>query len=188
MLALAIGACAAPRVTLIALPPAPHSSADSSERDSSGTTVLLRPVVVPRYLDSYPVVVGRNGNTLVVSKDIEWAEPFPDAVARVLREALSQRLGASRVLIPGDGRIADADLTVEFLALDPQQKALRLDAKWSLSCAGGARLSRAGHASFEVPLAAETAPAVAGATAEALGRLAEAIAKQAECPGGDRAG
>jgi uncharacterized lipoprotein YmbA len=133
------------------------------------------------------VVIGRKGNTLIVSDKTEWAEPFSDAVARVLRDALSQRLGASRVLIAGDGRIPDADLTVEFLALDPQQGALRLDAKWSFSCTGGDRASHGGRTSFEIPLEAATATAVAAATAHALGRLADVLATQAECVSSDLA-
>ena len=125
-----------------------------------------------------------------MSDKTEWAERFSDAAARVLRDALSQRLGASRVLIAGDGRIPDADLTVEFLALDPQQGALRFDAKWSFSCTGRDRASHGGRTSFEIPLEAATAPAVAAATADALGRLADVLATQAECMslhGGDLA-
>ena len=105
----------------------------------------------------------------------------------MLRDALSQRLGASRVLIAGDGRIPDADLTVEFLALDPQQGTLRLDAKWSfllhMRGTGGAM---AGRTVLEVPLDGTTPAAVAAATADALGRLADVLATQAECEDGAR--
>ncbi len=187
VLALGMAACASSPATLIALPPAPHSAADYSGGQSSGTTILLRPVIVPRYLDSYPVVIGRTGNTLIVSNNTEWAEPFPDAVARVLREALSQRLGASRVLIAGDGRIPDADLTVEFMALDAQQRTLRVNAKWTFSCSARNRPSHGGSTFFEVPLEAASAPGVAAATADALGRLADVIATQADCPSNDLA-
>ena len=136
---LVLAACASSPVTLVALPPAPHVAAQHSGGPNSGTTILLRPLVMPGYLDAYPVVTGHNGSTLIVSSKTEWAEPLSDAAARVLRDALSQRLGASRVLIAGDGRIPDADLTVEFIALDPQQGTLRLDAKWSFSCTSGER-------------------------------------------------
>jgi uncharacterized lipoprotein YmbA len=180
-LALALSACASSPVTLVALPPAPHAAAESSGA-GSGTTILLRPLVVPGYLEGYSVVTGRNGNTLILSSKTEWAEPLSDAAARVLREALSQRLGASRVLIAGDGRIPDADLTVEFIALDPQQGNLRLDARWSFSCTSGNRASHGGRTVFEVSLESATAHAVAAATADALGRLADVLAMQALCP------
>jgi uncharacterized lipoprotein YmbA len=151
---------------------------------SASNRILLRPPVLPGYLDAYPVVVGREGNTLVVSGKTEWAEPLREGVARDLRDALSQRLGASRVLIAGDGNIPDADLNVEFVALDPQQRVLRLDAKWSFSCIARDRESSAGRTVLEVPLESATAPAVASATADALGRLADVLATHAQCSSG----
>ncbi len=187
LLALALAACASSPVTLVALPPAPPAAKNHNDSRSAQTTILLRPVVLPGYLNAYPVVIGRKGNTLIMSDTTEWAEPFSDAVARVLRDALSQRLGASRVLIAGDGRIPDADLTVEFLALDPQQGALRLDAKWSFSCTARDRPSHGGRTSIEIPLESATAPAVAAATADALGRLTDMLATQAECVSSDLA-
>jgi uncharacterized lipoprotein YmbA len=183
LLASAIAACASSPATLVTLPAPPDSGAHHAVGRSAGPTILLRPVVVPAYLDNFPVVVGRTGNTLIVSQDTEWAESFRDAVARVLRDALSQRLGASRVLIAGDGRIPDADLSTEFLALDPRQGALRLDAAWSFSCTARDRRGRAGRTSLEVPLASPTPAAVASATADALGRLADVLAAQAACDG-----
>jgi uncharacterized lipoprotein YmbA len=183
LLVAAIAACASAPVTLVTLPAPPSPEAHQAGGRSAGTTILLRPVVLPGYLDNYPVVTGRTGSTLIVSKDTEWAEPLRDAVARVLRDALSRRLGASRVLIAGDGRLPGADLSIEFLALDPGHGVLRLDAVWSFSCTGRDRRGRAGRTSLEVPLASPTPAAVASATADALGRLADVLAAQAECDG-----
>lgn len=183
LLVSAIAACASAPATLVTLPAPPNSEAHQAAGRSAGTTILLRPVVLPAYLDNFPVVVGRTGSTLSVSNDTEWAEPLRDAVARVLRDALSRRLGASRVLIAGDGRIPGADLSIEFLALDPRQGALRLDAAWSFSCTARDRQGRAGRTSLEVPLASSTPAAVASATSDALGRLADVLAAQAQCDG-----
>jgi uncharacterized lipoprotein YmbA len=184
LLFVSVGGCAGHRATLVALPSEPVSTVLPATPTRAGSAVLLRSVVLPRYLDSYPVVIGRSSNTLIVSNDAEWAEPFPDAVERVLRDALSQRLGASRVLITGDGRTPDAYLTVEFLALDPQGGALRLDAKWTLSCTLYDSRARSERISLEVALQSATAPAVATATAAALARLADRLAPQMECPRG----
>jgi uncharacterized lipoprotein YmbA len=179
LLALAITACASAPVDLVALPPAP---APESRDAGRGTSVLLREVTAPAYLDTFPVVVGRNGSALVVSKNTEWAERPSAGIGRVLRDALSQRLEGSRVLITGDGRIPDADLTIEFLALDPQHGGLHLDARWFYSCtaAGG---SRGGRTQLDVPLASATPSAVAGATTDALARFADLLARAipAEC-------
>jgi len=120
------------------------------------------------------VVVVRDGSALVVSKDTEWAERPSAGAARVLRDALSQRLDASRVLVAGERRIPDADLTVEFLALDPRGTALHLDARWVFACTAG-RGSRAGRTGFDVPLASATPAAVAAATTAALARFADVL-------------
>jgi uncharacterized lipoprotein YmbA len=181
LLVAAIAGCVSAPTTLVTLPAPPNPEAHQAGGRSAGTTILLRPVVLPAYLDNFPVVVGRTGNTLIVANDTEWAEPLRDAVARVLRDALSRRLGAARVLIAGDGRLPDADLSIEFLALDPRQGVVRLDAAWSFSCTGRDRRGRAGRTSLEVPLASPTPAAVAGATADALGRLADVLAGEAEC-------
>ncbi len=181
LLAATIAACASSPPTLVALPVPSPREGYQQVGPTSDETILLRPVALPGYLDNYPVVIARNGNTLIVSKDVEWAEPFRDAVARALRAALSQRLGASRVLIGGDGRIPDADLSVEFLALDPQRGALRLDAKWTFSCTARNSRGRADRTFLEIPLEDASPEGIATATAEALGRLADVLAAQAPC-------
>jgi uncharacterized lipoprotein YmbA len=172
LLALAITACASRPVALVTLPPAPPAA----KRDAGpGASVMLREVTVPGYLDTFPVVVGRDGSALVVSENTEWAERPSAGIARVLRDALSRRLHASRILVAGERRIPDADLTVEFLALDPQGTHLHLDARWLFSCtaAGG---TRAGRTELDVPLPSATPAAVAAATTEALGRFADVLA------------
>ena len=171
---LMLAACASAPVALVALPLAPAST--QAHIADPGPSVLLREVSVPGYLDGFPVVVGRKGSALAVSQNTEWAERPSAGVARVLRDALSQRLGAARVLIAGDGRVPDADLSVEFLALDPQEDALHLDARWFFSCAA-ARGGRGGRTQLQVPMASATPPAVAAATSEALARFADALAQ-----------
>lgn len=176
---MALAACASSPVALVALPSAPPAGTHST---AAGATVLLREVTVPGYLDGFPVVIGRDGSALTVSKNTEWAERPSAGVARVLRDALSQRLEASRVLMAGERRVPDADLTVEFVALDPQGSALHLDGRWFFSCARGEG-SRAGRARLDVPLASATPASVAVATTEALARFADVLveATPTEC-------
>jgi uncharacterized lipoprotein YmbA len=174
LLALAIGACASAPVALVALPAAPATA----KRDAGGgASVLLREVSVPEYLDTFPVLLKREGSTLVVSKDTEWAERPSAGIARVLRDALSRQLDASRVLVAGERRIPDADLTVELLALDPQGSALHLEARWFFSCTAS-RGTRAGRSALDVPLASATPAAVAAATTAALARFAALLAEE----------
>ena len=186
LLAALMTACSSSPVVLVALPDAPLVAAEQVSGQRFATTILLRTVTIPGHLDNFPVVIGRTGNTLLVSSRTEWAERLSDGVARVLRGALSQRLGASRVTIPGDGRVPDADLTVEFLALDPQQHTLVLDVNWAYSCRARGATNRAGRTSLQVPLNGPTASAVADAMADALGRLADVLVKETVCSAGNQ--
>ncbi|MDB5927760.1 MAG: hypothetical protein JWN13_6696 [Betaproteobacteria bacterium] len=176
--ALALAGCASPPAKLVVLP-APSSMA-TVPQETSGSNILLRSVTVPGYLETFPVVTGRTNGALVVSDSTEWAERFSDGVTRVLRDALARRVGAERVLIARDGRIPDADLTIEFLSLDPVAGMLNLDARWFFACAVRAQ-SRGGRTHLEVPVARPTPEAVADATTAALTRLADELATQMPC-------
>jgi uncharacterized lipoprotein YmbA len=169
---LVLAACASSPPTLVALPAATGPAARLAP--DTTLTVRLRQVHVAEFLDGFPVVIGRDGQVLVVAERTEWAERPSQGMSRVLRDALSQRLGSSRVLIAGDGRRADADLSVELFALDPTHDALTLDARWSF--AGHATgQSHGGRTVVRAEMSAATPQAVATATSEALSRLADAV-------------
>ena len=183
-LALLVAACASRPVSLVALPPAGHADAPNPE-PTSQTTILLRRVKLPGYLDNYPVVIRRENGVVVESADSEWAERLSEGVERVLRAALSQRLGAARVLIPGDGRTPDAVVTVEFLALDPQRRTIDLDAAWTVVCRNN--VSQSGRIALQAPLPETTPSAVASASTAALAQLAEQLAPLTNCTPGAEA-
>lgn len=173
---LGLAACASTPPQLVALPPAP---APEQPAQTEGASVLLRPVAVPGYLDAFPVVVRREGSEVEVARALEWAERFSDGVSRVLRDALARRLGPARLLISGDGRIPDADLSLEILRLDPQADgSVILEARWTLVGSRGERPTRAGYSRLQAPAAAPGASAVAETTAAALGLLADELAAQ----------
>jgi len=179
-IALVLAACASSPPKLVALP----AATAPAERPAPDTapTVRLRRVEVADYLDGFPVVIGRDGGVLVVADRTEWAERPSQGMSRVLRDALAQRLGSSSVLIAGDGRRADADLSVEVLALDPARDALTLDARWSYACYASGQ-SHGGRAAVRVETGAATPQAVATATSEALSRLADAVVAELRCGG-----
>jgi uncharacterized protein len=176
--ALALPGCASSPVTLVALPPppAPAGAAD----DKAAPTIFLRSVTLPGYLDAFPIVLGRADGALLISDSTEWAERLSDGVSRVMLDALSRRLGPSRVLMARDGRVPDADLRVEFLSLDPLGMTLNLDARWFFACVTRAE-SRGGRTHLEVPLARVTPEAVAHATTAALTRFADELAARLPC-------
>ena len=176
--ALTVAACASSPATRIVLP---HPEvASRGAQTETGITVRLRRLTLPGYLEDYPVVIGRRGNALVVADKVEWGERLPQGVARVLREALSQRLGPSGVLMPGDHRVPDADLTIEFLSLDPVEGVLHLDARWFFSCRAS-RSGAGGRTRLEVPIENESSAAVANATTGALVRLVDTLAGEVQC-------
>lgn len=179
-IALVLVACASSPPTLVALPAATTPAARAAS--DAATTVRLRKLHVPEYLDGFPVVIGRDAGVLVVADRTEWAERPSQGVSRVLRDALSQRLGSSRMLIAGDARQADADLSVELLALDPARDALTLDARWSVACRAAGQ-SHGGRTSVRIGMSAATPQAVAAATSEALSRLADALVAELRCDG-----
>ena len=182
-IALGLAACASAPTTLVALPsPAPRAEPAAATAAEAAPTVRLRTVRLPDYLDGFAVLVARDGQTLVVAYRVEWAERPQQGVSRVLRDALAQRIGPAQLLIAGDGRRADADINVEFMALDPQRDGLQLDARWSFTCHANGR-SRAGRMSAQLALTAATAQAVAATTSEAVARLADALADQLHCGG-----
>lgn len=169
-----LGACASDPPTLLALPaPAPMTGT----LPATDVTVLLRPAVIPRYLDNLSVVTRRAGGDVAVAPGAEWAERLGDGANRVLAGALDARLGPGNLLIAGDGRIPDADLSVEITRMDPADGRLLLQARWTLvGGQGGERPVRAGSESLEVPLAGDGPSGVANATTVALTRLADNIA------------
>lgn len=170
---LALGACASDPPSLLALPAAPKVQAVSN----SLTTVLLRPVRIPGYLDNLGVVTRRAGGDVTMASGAEWAERLGDGTTRVLAAALDDRLGTGNLLIEGDGRIPDADLSVEIARMDPADGKLLLQARWTLvGSRGDQRPVRAGSEVVEVPLAGNAPAAVADATSLALARLADNLA------------
>jgi uncharacterized lipoprotein YmbA len=180
VIAFVLAACASSPPTLVALPAA--TTPGARQAPDAAVTVRLRHVHVADYLDGFPVVIGRDGQVLVVADRTEWAERPSQGMSRVLRDALSQRLGSSRVLIAGDGRRADADLSVDLLALDPARDALTLDARWSFVCRSTGQ-SHGGRTAVRVEMSAATPQAVATATSEALSRLADALVAELRCDG-----
>ena len=178
-LVLGIAGCASNPPAVVALP-APATPVRQSQQNDPAS-IVLRPVVLPGYLDGYAVVVGRQSHTLVMAEGAEWAERPRDAVTRVLRDALSQRLRASHVLLRGEHRAADAELVIEFLKLDPSHDALELDARWSFVCTSRRRTGSAGRTHLQVPLAPATPSAVAAATVEALSQFADLLAARTWC-------
>ncbi|WP_029012972.1 PqiC family protein [Niveispirillum irakense] len=174
---LVLGACASDPPALVALPAAPAAS----QAAANPATLLLRPVTIPGYLDNLNVVTSRQGGSITQDQGTEWAERLGDGTTRVLAGALSDRLGPGNLLIEGDGRIPDADLSIQITRMDPQPDGkLVLEARWTLVGSMGDRPVRAGTESISVPFSPRTPAGIADATAQALGQLADRLVVAAE--------
>lgn len=185
-LSLIVGGCALLQptktsITLASDVAVDGDSANLPNGEPTGATVLLRRVTLPSYLDRTAVIVDQHGNVVQIDQRAQWAEQLGAGVKRVFAEALAQRIGPARLIIQGDGRPIDADLSIQFDTLVPRDGAVELDARWSLVCAAPID-SRAGRHRFSVPLAAPRAAEVAAATSRALTRFAALLADQLRCP------
>lgn len=173
---LLLGGCASEPPRLVVLPAAPAASPVAAQP----ARLLLRPLRVPGYLDNLPVVTQVQGGRVTQAAQVEWAERLSDGAARVLSGALASRLGPGNLLIEGDGRIPDADLSIDLTALDPQADGtLRLAARWTLVGTRGERPVRAGQEDFSVPLASGDPADIAASITTALARLADRLAAEA---------
>jgi hypothetical protein len=85
------------------------------------------------------------------------------------------------VLLRGEHRIADAELVIEFLKLDPSNGTLELDARWAFVCTARERPAHTGRTELQIPLESATAPAVAAATVNGLASFARVLASQTWC-------
>lgn len=174
---LLLGACASDPPALVALPAAPAAS----QTTGNPVSLLLRPVKIPGYLDNLNVVTSRQGGSITQDQNTEWAERLGDGTTRVLAGALATRLGPGNLLIDGDGRIPDADLSIEITRMDPAPDGqLVLEARWTLVGSMGDRLVRAGTESIKVPFSAHTPAGIADATSQALAQLADRLVVAAE--------
>ncbi len=178
LLTLGLAACVSMPVSRITLPP--PTPPDQIEDAATRPALLLRSVSLPSYLDGDRIVVESDGTRTRRAQGAAWAGRLADGVKHTLRDALAQRLGAAHVRAADDDVAAEAELSVDFLALDPTRGAVHLDAVWLMTCraSGGGVLGRVW---LDVPLAAQTPKAIAAATSEALSELADELAPTLQC-------
>jgi uncharacterized lipoprotein YmbA len=177
---LGIAACASVAVSHVTLPP--PAPAALIEDAATSPSLRLRAVSLPPYLEGDRMVLENEGTRMRRAERAAWAGSLAAGVKRTLRDALAQRLGAARVRAERDERAAEAELSVDFVALDPAHDRLQLDAIWLMTChgTGGGVLGRVW---LEVPLDRQTPKAIAAATSEALSELADELAPLLHCEG-----
>jgi len=147
-------------------------------RRSPSTRVQLSAVHVPPSLDRRQMVSMTGTNSVEISETNRWSAPFDEMVRNVLAQDLAARLSPNRIILPeAPAPPGTALLVVTIVTFAPDASGtVRLEGNWTLLSgeSGAPTVERDFHLSTE---AATTADAAAAAMSEALGRLADQIAR-----------
>jgi uncharacterized protein len=179
IVALAVGAalagCASrPREHFYTVSTADHRSAESAELQR----IALSPIVIPALIDRPQLVVRTDGHEVVVLENHRWAEPLSADLTRALGDDLRRTLPAlqnAEANAP-NGRTKPAILDVQITDLiSGPGPSTSLQASWVLHDRARTCM-RSGALAVQVPTPAGDA-AIAGAYADAMSRLARAIAQ-----------
>lgn len=141
---------------------------------------LQKPLGWPAYLDDDRLLLPRGHGQLLAMNDYRWAEPLRGAVERLLLADLQDLRGAGRTdsaALPAAGGGRRLPLQVQVLEMDtaPDQRSLRLSARWRLGPSAEGTIIECSRA-LQVPVSAPTPEAVVMAHRAAIDRLAWAVA------------
>lgn len=148
-------------------------AADPAPPGAAVSTVALRSVEMPSYLDSDELVSRSDANEIRYSRDERWGEPLVAAVPRVLGLDVSARLAADDVELLPQGSLADTwvDVTIQRFGPGTAGRA-ELHARWTVH----ARVQGAAVRAGEVRIVDEQGGPAAAGMSRLLGKLGDAIA------------
>lgn len=141
--------------------------------------VVVRGVVLPRYLDREEVVRAVGGARLRVAENDWWGEPLRAMLRRILVADLMQRLPAANVLVD-EGILStrpDVEIEVEVQRFDRSPGGPMVFEGYAAVIRPG-RLRILNRLRLEVPVDADTTKTQVGAMSIAWGQVADAIAPQ----------
>jgi uncharacterized lipoprotein YmbA len=179
IVALAVGAalagCASrPQEHFYTVSTADHGSGEGVESQR----IKLSPIVIPALIDRPQLVVRTDRHEVVVLENHRWAEPLSADLTRALGEDLRRSLPAFQIVevnAPSD-RTKPAILDVEITDLiSGPGPSTSLQASWVLHDRARTCI-RSGALAAQIPTQAGD-DAIAGAYADAMSRLARAIAQ-----------
>lgn len=169
-----LAGCVSPKPVLYALDPVPGATIHARRR-----VVLVREVSLARYLDRTPIVRSSAGYRLDLYGNDWWGEMFAPMLTRVLAADLAQRLPASTVLPETVAMTVTPDVSVE---LSIQRFDENSDGTLVLAAAFALPTARATPQpeTFRTAIPPNSRDVVGqvAAMSQALGRLADAIARR----------
>ena len=175
-LLLLLAACgSSPKTQFFTLTPVPPQSGKAT---ASGPPLQVGHIALPGELDREALVTRGAGNEVQVASQQHWVAPLNELVQRALSDDLRDRLGAGRVLAPGDpappGTRTVAVNVQQFSGDASGQVTLRAD--WAVAT-GNPPKPGAIHPTVLHEAAGSPAPGdIAAAMSRAVGQLADQIA------------
>lgn len=141
-----------------------------------GQPLAVGQVLMPPAIDRSALTTASSETVLKISYDAQWAAPLGPMAQTVLARDLAARLPGHEVLMPGDVVPEKAMmLSVTIVTFLPYPDHVVLLADWRV--AGGTMQAETGRARIVTPASA-TAQGQAQAMSQALGRLADLIARR----------
>jgi uncharacterized lipoprotein YmbA len=155
------------------------STADSgSGEGAESQRIKLSPIVIPALIDRPQFVVRTDGHEVAVLENHRWAEPLSADLTRALADDLRRNLPGLQIAgadaPPSKTPPPILDVVITDLISGPGLST-SLQASWVLHDRSGT-CTKSGALAAEVPMPAGDA-AIPGAYADAMSRLAKAIAE-----------
>lgn len=175
-LGIALAACTSgPPPTLYVLG-ATASATAKSVSEMRLPVVLVKPVIIPDYVDTTDLVI-RNGGEVIPSRTGRWGERLSVGIRRTLTSGLADRLPGMKVTAVQPPERPVRQVLVDVDAFEARTDGLVvLSARWSVMEDSGRGPTLAEHFTGTVPLAGNGDAAIVAAMTKAVSDLAERIA------------
>ena len=151
--------------------------AETAPASVAGAPIGIDTVELPPGLDRRGIVVRDADHKVEVRGTHQWTAPLEEMVLHTLAFDLANRLPEGTVILPGQPRPAGAirSISVAFEDLAPgPEPVFVLDARWTLSEPGGAKVTH--HERIPIEMASMDSTSVVDSMSRALATLADRMA------------
>lgn len=145
----------------------------------AGVPIGIDTIELPPGLDRRGIVVRGADHKVEVRGTDQWTAPLEEMVLHTLAFDLANRLPEGTVILPGQARPAGAirSISVAFEDLTPgPDSVFLLDARWTVSEAGGAKVTH--HERIPIQMPSMDSATVAATMSQALAALADRMAEK----------
>ena len=155
-----------------------HSGQNEPRFEKS--TVLVKPVKFPEYLEKPQMVIRENNYKLQLSEYHRWAEPLKDNFTRIFIENLNIRIAPGNAVVYSelDGIEPNYQLSIEVLRLDVNtndQAVLRV--KWLLLAGKNDKRIKRLNNEYSIPIENESFESGVEAQSQAIALFADQVAE-----------